>query len=302
MTRRLTLLLFGILCVVQLTLCAHLIGRWEIILRDGASFTFAIQPVDPTDAFRGRYVAIRLEHDTLDIEQPVAPRTYQPGQTAYVVLATNDSGFARFDRLLLEAPGDGIPFLKIKVQQVDEDAGFLPKDILRADALAQRILTSTDPASAALRENLTHNERESITNGLAGDATSPALASTMASLLNRMLYEQHVADRLVGQAKAVNVYIERGRVRQALVKAYPDLLAPAPAARITITHPFTRYYMPESLAPKAEAAYREHSRSQRADRTTITVRVLRGDGLIDNLWIGAQPITEHLRSAGDATP
>ena len=58
--------------------------------------------------------------------------------------------------------------------------------------------------------------------------------------------------------------------------------------------PFDRYYMGENNAPKAEAAYRAHSR--RTNHTTyVTVRVLDGFAVLEELYIDDIPIKEFLK-------
>ncbi len=61
--------------------------------------------------------------------------------------------------------------------------------------------------------------------------------------------------------------------------------------------PFDRYYMEESLAPEAERAYRQHSRQAAAD-AFITVRVLNGRGVLEELYIGGKPVLEFLADEG----
>ena len=58
--------------------------------------------------------------------------------------------------------------------------------------------------------------------------------------------------------------------------------------------PFDRYYMEESQAPEAELAYREHSRGKTGD-TYITVRVLYGMAVIEDLYVDGKPIREFLK-------
>jgi hypothetical protein len=54
---------FVIVALVQLAIAGAAIYRSELALRTGEAYRFRIQPVDPVDAFRGRYVAIRFAVD-----------------------------------------------------------------------------------------------------------------------------------------------------------------------------------------------------------------------------------------------
>ena len=62
---------------------------------------------------------------------------------------------------------------------------------------------------------------------------------------------------------------------------------------IGVELPFNRFYMDENDAPHAEAAFRE-----RADEegTWVTVRVLNGRGVIEELYVGGKPVREFMRA------
>lgn len=54
--------LFGVLCVAQLGVIVFQIASYERILKEGEVFYFKVLPLDPYDAFRGRYVSLRFEN------------------------------------------------------------------------------------------------------------------------------------------------------------------------------------------------------------------------------------------------
>jgi uncharacterized membrane-anchored protein len=62
---------------------------------------------------------------------------------------------------------------------------------------------------------------------------------------------------------------------------------------VTVQLPFDRYYMDEHAAPEAEAVYRERTAGP-AD-AWVTVRVLRGRTVIEELYLGGKPAREFLR-------
>lgn len=102
--KSLRLALFVILAVVQLTVAAGAIIRSELALRTGEIYRFKLEPVDPVDAFRGRYVALRFT----EVSAPVAkglPTLNR--QKVYVPLVVDDEGFASFGAVVLERPEDG---------------------------------------------------------------------------------------------------------------------------------------------------------------------------------------------------
>jgi uncharacterized membrane-anchored protein len=56
--------------------------------------------------------------------------------------------------------------------------------------------------------------------------------------------------------------------------------------------PFNRYYMDENAAPAAEVAYRDRA----ADvESWVTVRVLNGRAVLEELYMGGKPVSEFLR-------
>ena len=58
--------------------------------------------------------------------------------------------------------------------------------------------------------------------------------------------------------------------------------------------PFTRYYMPEHLAPEAEKAYLEANRSGKRNAAAV-VRVWKGKAVIEDLEIEGMPVREFLK-------
>ena len=56
--------------------------------------------------------------------------------------------------------------------------------------------------------------------------------------------------------------------------------------------PFNRYYMDENAAPAAEIAYRDLATD--AD-SWVTVRLLNGRAVLEELYIGGKPVAEFLR-------
>lgn len=108
--RRLRFFLFAVVAVVQLAVAGGAIIRSELALRDGEVFRFRIQPVDPVDAFRGRYVAIRFA-----LDRAPAPDGLEPTrrQWVFVPLFVDEDGLAVFGPAALEPPASG-PYLRLR--------------------------------------------------------------------------------------------------------------------------------------------------------------------------------------------
>lgn len=111
MSARLKVPLLVLLGVAQLAAAAWSIARYETILSSGTPYRILVEPVDPADAFRGRYVAVR---PSITVPLPVDPETEKllqsiqsSGARAYVVLATDEQGFARAAGIVQEPPAQG---------------------------------------------------------------------------------------------------------------------------------------------------------------------------------------------------
>ena len=63
----------------------------------------------------------------------------------------------------------------------------------------------------------------------------------------------------------------------------------------TIDLPFDKYWVTERDAPAAEAAYLSLSRRGKQN-AFITVRILRGDAAIEQLYLDNQPLGDYLRA------
>jgi uncharacterized membrane-anchored protein len=117
--RNLRLALFIVVAAVQLSVAAGAIIRSEIALRSGEAYRFKLQPVDPVDAFRGRYVSLRFAVDRAPVAEGLPPLNRQK---VYVPLVVDDEGFAGFGPVVLERPATG-GYLRLRsgVDFTDDD-------------------------------------------------------------------------------------------------------------------------------------------------------------------------------------
>ena len=83
----------------------------ERTLRQGHVWKFRTAPVDPVDAFRGRYVALEFEAEA----QQISPPPNAPyGRTIFVTLRADAEGFAVIDQVLPDRP-DGDDFIEAQL-------------------------------------------------------------------------------------------------------------------------------------------------------------------------------------------
>jgi uncharacterized membrane-anchored protein len=113
--RNLILLGFVMVVLAQLAVPAWMILERERTLREGQVFKFKTQPVDPADAFRGRYVWLRLEPETVPVSNS---GVWEHRQKAFAVLGTGTNGYAMVKRLERTKPM-GEPALQVRVNWSD---------------------------------------------------------------------------------------------------------------------------------------------------------------------------------------
>ena len=110
--RVLTFGLFVCAAAAQLSVPAGMIARREATLRDGQRFLFRTEPVDPYDAFRGRYVWLGIEGD--DKEPAPAGVELHHGDKVYALIETGEDGFARFTGVACKRP-DNPDYVKARM-------------------------------------------------------------------------------------------------------------------------------------------------------------------------------------------
>jgi uncharacterized membrane-anchored protein len=96
-------------CLLQLLVPASMIGRREATLHSGTAYRFKTRPVDPYDAFRGKYVALRFEEEiaTTDGSQ------IENGQRLFVEVSEGADGFAKLGMASRKRP-EGASYIKVR--------------------------------------------------------------------------------------------------------------------------------------------------------------------------------------------
>lgn len=104
--------LFVAWSVVQIGVTMAQIARHEYVLREGRVYRFACAPVDPADAFRGRYVEIRL---VAAMATQSVDHTWVPDQWLCAPLVTDADGLTWFGPLARRPPTTG-DWLRVRYQ------------------------------------------------------------------------------------------------------------------------------------------------------------------------------------------
>jgi uncharacterized membrane-anchored protein len=104
------LMVFALVACAQVAVPASLIWKRERTLQQGHLWKFRTAPVDPVDAFRGRYVALEFEVEAQEIS---LPPNVEDGQNVFVTLAPDIDGFARIDQVS-STPAPGNDFIEVR--------------------------------------------------------------------------------------------------------------------------------------------------------------------------------------------
>lgn len=111
MRKELFIGLFSGLILLQIATPLSMIIKRELVLKNGMPFRFRTVPVDPYDAFRGRYVALRVEASKAIKPEGV---NLKYGQKIYALIDVDEQGFAKISRITAQKP-QGAAYLTAKV-------------------------------------------------------------------------------------------------------------------------------------------------------------------------------------------
>jgi uncharacterized membrane-anchored protein len=111
MNNKIALALFALVAVAQCAVPASMILKREWTLEHGTLLRFKCAPVDPYDAFRGRYLAIAVEQNTVP-----NPKHLMIGsdQRIFATVEIGDDGYAKFTGFSIQRP-DEATYLELSV-------------------------------------------------------------------------------------------------------------------------------------------------------------------------------------------
>lgn len=105
MKTRFRIILFAVMSAAILAAPASQILKHERVLREGRAFKFRAQPVDPYDAFRGRYVRLSFAELTAAAQPPGLGLAYRSrGEDVQVAIGEDSNGFAIVRSVSKEPP------------------------------------------------------------------------------------------------------------------------------------------------------------------------------------------------------
>ena len=111
--KRILLILFVLVALVQLFVPAKMIWNREDILKTGIELKFRTAPVDPTDPFRGKYITLDYHDNRININDA---SEWIRGNSIYVTLTKDSSGFSTIKSISKFRPTHEETFIKAKVR------------------------------------------------------------------------------------------------------------------------------------------------------------------------------------------
>lgn len=112
------IILFVVLCLVQLAVPSKMVFGQENVLNSGHEYHFRTAPVDPYDPFRGKYVTLRF--DAEECKRPETD-TWMSGESVYVVLGTDSAGFAIVTSVHKQKPQGDVDYVIAKTTHIYEE-------------------------------------------------------------------------------------------------------------------------------------------------------------------------------------
>lgn len=82
----------------------------QAVLTHGKAYRFETEPVDPADAFRGRYIALGFKAAQTEVERDF---NADYGRKFYAVLGVDENGFGKIERLESRKPSSG-DYVKVR--------------------------------------------------------------------------------------------------------------------------------------------------------------------------------------------
>lgn len=101
MKRNIGLVAFVGTMILYLWFPFNMIWQTEKVLKNGTAYRFLLQPIDPYDAFRGRYIILNYNNELLPVQDSM-----NAFQEIYVTLGKDSLGYSRFESVLTNPPKD----------------------------------------------------------------------------------------------------------------------------------------------------------------------------------------------------
>jgi uncharacterized membrane-anchored protein len=106
--------IFALMAIAQWFVPAQMIQEQEAILAKGKVYKFKTAPVDPYDAFRGKYIYLNFDNSRISVANP---KKYNNNDDVYLILK-DSAGYALIEAISKSEPKSG-DYVKAIVSYVD---------------------------------------------------------------------------------------------------------------------------------------------------------------------------------------
>ncbi len=110
-------ILIIIVFIIQISIPLSIIFEKEDIIKNGIELKFHITPIDPYDAFRGKYLIINVDNSIYPDKIKYNSSYYFKNQIVYVTIIKDKNGFNKFNEILLNKPADKL-YLKTRIKYI----------------------------------------------------------------------------------------------------------------------------------------------------------------------------------------
>ena len=111
--KRWAILAFILLCLAQMYLPLKMAADQEAVVSKGKAFRFKVAPRDPNDPFRGKYITLRYEADSVKVKNV---NEWMRNTKVYVLLHTDLQGYAAIERITASRPANESDYVEATVQ------------------------------------------------------------------------------------------------------------------------------------------------------------------------------------------
>lgn len=119
MKNKIILPAFFLMVLAQLYVPASMIFHSQTALAEGNEFMFKTAPIDPSDPFRGKYIVLSFEENAMQVTNA---ESWNPGDPIFVLLTTNENGFAKISAITKEEPLDMEDYVEATIGYIVPDS------------------------------------------------------------------------------------------------------------------------------------------------------------------------------------
>ncbi|HMG93166.1 MAG TPA: GDYXXLXY domain-containing protein [Chryseolinea sp.] len=118
--KTLALPLFVVMCIAQWFVPGKMIYDSETVIVEGVSYKFKTQPIDPSDPFRGKYITLNFDANSIIIPDSA---DWQSGEDIFITFTIDSAGFSKASGIYRSEP-ETVAYLKTTVSYFNTYENF----------------------------------------------------------------------------------------------------------------------------------------------------------------------------------